>query len=169
MQGSSKVVYARIVLLTILAMGLTLGRPLSAGWFGPSNYDECILDSMKGVVGDVAARLIRQSCAQKFPAKAKPSVPSRDLSQDKIAQITGRAALSYGDAYAGNLYNGNASVTLTQVTIAISSVISGMYVTKNYSIDVTIPPLTARDFSISIVVGDYRAEYGWSIISAKGY
>lgn len=36
---------------------------------GPSNYDECILESMKGVESDLAARLIAHSCGEKFPVK----------------------------------------------------------------------------------------------------
>jgi len=38
-----------------------------AGWFEPSDYDDCILKSMKGVTSDVAARQIMRSCGQKFP------------------------------------------------------------------------------------------------------
>lgn len=38
-----------------------------AGWLGPSDYDECILKHMKGVTSDVAAKLIRRSCREKFP------------------------------------------------------------------------------------------------------
>lgn len=33
----------------------------------PSNYDECILDAMKGVSSDVAARAIIESCRALFP------------------------------------------------------------------------------------------------------
>ena len=34
---------------------------------GPSNYDECIIDAMKGVSSDVAARAIIESCRSLFP------------------------------------------------------------------------------------------------------
>lgn len=37
------------------------------GLFGPSNYDECITDSMRGVSSDVAARAIIESCRNLFP------------------------------------------------------------------------------------------------------
>ena len=33
----------------------------------PSNYDECIVDSLKGVSSDVAARAIIESCGNLFP------------------------------------------------------------------------------------------------------
>jgi hypothetical protein len=38
-----------------------------AGWFGPSNFDECILQNMKGVTSDVAAGQIVRVCRHKFP------------------------------------------------------------------------------------------------------
>lgn len=37
------------------------------GLAGPSNYDECILDSMKGVSSDIAAQAIISSCRNLFP------------------------------------------------------------------------------------------------------
>jgi len=43
----------------------------NAGLLGPSDFDECILDNMKGVNSDAAAKLIARSCAKKFP-KTKP-------------------------------------------------------------------------------------------------
>jgi hypothetical protein len=42
-----------------------------AGWFGPSNYDECILDGMKGVTSDLAARAVAGACARKFGSKSE--------------------------------------------------------------------------------------------------
>jgi uncharacterized RDD family membrane protein YckC len=93
---------------------------------------------------------------------------SHNLSQDEIAQISGRAGLQYGNRYSGNLYNGNSHVTLEQVTIDISTSFNGIKQTRTYSVDVNIPPRTTKDFGIDIVTGDYGAEYQWSINSAKG-
>lgn len=46
----------------------------------PSNYDECIVDSLKGVSSDVAARAIIESCGNLFPqsqqAAAPPAAPA---------------------------------------------------------------------------------------------
>ncbi len=38
----------------------------AAAFFDPKNYDECILENMKGVTSDVAARIVANSCQQKF-------------------------------------------------------------------------------------------------------
>jgi hypothetical protein len=39
----------------------------SADWFGPNSYEDCILESMKGVSSDRAATAIKQACKSKFP------------------------------------------------------------------------------------------------------
>jgi hypothetical protein len=38
-----------------------------AGWFGPSNYEECILDKMKDAKDGYAAAYIAAACRKKFP------------------------------------------------------------------------------------------------------
>jgi hypothetical protein len=40
-----------------------------AGVFGPSTYDECILENMKGTSSDLAARYVHHACREKFPFK----------------------------------------------------------------------------------------------------
>jgi hypothetical protein len=41
----------------------------------PSNYDECIVGSLKGVSSDVAARAIIESCGNLFPRSQKEATP----------------------------------------------------------------------------------------------
>jgi hypothetical protein len=48
-----------------------------AGLFGPSNYNECILERMKGVTSDLAARAIVGACAAKFSSNKKSTPPSK--------------------------------------------------------------------------------------------
>jgi hypothetical protein len=38
--------------------------------FGPKDYDECILENMKGVNNDIAAHAVKKSCREKFKQKA---------------------------------------------------------------------------------------------------
>ncbi len=45
------------------------------GLFGPSNYDECITDAMRGVSSDVAARAIIESCRNLFPQSRPEGAP----------------------------------------------------------------------------------------------
>lgn len=45
-----------------------------AGLFGPSNYDECVLDGIKSAKTDSAVQLLHKVCANKFPTnKNQPS------------------------------------------------------------------------------------------------
>lgn len=127
--GKNKTFCMILFLMMILATGLVMGRDLNAGWFGPSNYEECILESMKGVTGDVAARQIAQACRKKFPnSPADDKKPKRrffswekKLSEYNLSQISGNAGPGYGNYFSGNMYNGNTDITITQVTIRIST------------------------------------------------
>lgn len=56
--------------VTLLIIGAMLPSLSNAGWFGPSNYDECVLDQMK----DQAKNMIyhaRNYCESKFPYEKK--------------------------------------------------------------------------------------------------
>ena len=39
-------------LFTVICLFIWMPIPAMGGWFGPSNYEECILKSMKGVTSD---------------------------------------------------------------------------------------------------------------------
>lgn len=55
------------LLTTLLSMNA------NAGLFGPSNYDECVLDGVKDAKTEMAARLVAQACRNKFPLKSEPT------------------------------------------------------------------------------------------------
>ena len=59
-----------------------------AGIFGPSSFDDCVLESMKGVTSDIAARAIYQSCREKFPEK-KVQRNTRALSPFELNKLDG--------------------------------------------------------------------------------
>ena len=55
----------------------------SAGLFGPSNYEECVLENVKGVGSDIGARMVAAACAKQYPSKkpaekAAPVPPATD-------------------------------------------------------------------------------------------
>ena len=47
-----------------------------AGIFGPNNYDECILENMKGTQTEQASLLVANSCASKF--KKNENITSKE-------------------------------------------------------------------------------------------
>ena len=55
--------------LTLLLLLLISSSSHAWSVFGPKDYDECILENMKGVNTDVGARLVSESCSEKFKEK----------------------------------------------------------------------------------------------------
>ncbi len=68
----------QLVGLSILIVTSNVVMAQFSGIFGPSNYDECVFENMKGVTSDVAAAWIADSCAHKFPRKASEPDAKRD-------------------------------------------------------------------------------------------
>lgn len=135
----------------------------------PRTFDDCILKNMKGVTSDHAAVLINRSCREKFPQGSTEREKSRTLTSLEIGNLTGRAGLSYGNHYSGSMYNGNRDITVTSVTIRVSGKLRESDTSRDYTVDVTIPPLSTQTFRFNIVEGDEGTEYSWSIIGARGY
>lgn len=140
-----------------------------AGLFGPRDYDECVLESMKGVTSDLAARAIMLSCRKKFPEKKQRDA---ELPTQALGNITGRAGFKYG-IFTGHIYNGNSDYTVTQVTILLipkgnEESAETSLSAKEYNVNVTVAPLTNGDFSVPVdSVG--TAEFSWNITRARGY
>ena len=55
------------LLTTIILLLSVLPSVGTAQIFGPSNYEDCIIEGMQGVASDVAAVAVRSSCRKKFP------------------------------------------------------------------------------------------------------
>ena len=56
----------RMKMKAILVMLLVAPHLAIAGWFGPDNYDECIVDKMKGQEKSMMSRVV-SACRSKFP------------------------------------------------------------------------------------------------------
>lgn len=151
-----------------LALLPTIAHPQILGFGGPGNYDECITESMQGVTSDVAARAIMQSCRRQFPPE---QVDSRELTRDELAQVTGRGRRSIlrtlGTMFMGDIYNGNANLTITELTISITIRVDDEDVTRRYTRPVTIRPQSTAQVSTSIL--DEEGLFTWYIAGAKGH
>lgn len=121
-----------------------------AGWWGPSNYDECIFESMKGVTSDVAARNIVAACRRKFP-EADTSCTLRPLAGDerKNVRISGRA---YPGLFAGSAYNGNPDVTVKEIDIELAH--NGSPAT--YTSSVYVAPRSTGALVVGTIEGAYN-------------
>jgi len=58
-----------LILLVALIPSLSF-----AGWFGPSNFDDCVLDGIKSAKSDEAAKYVYVACGKKFPEKPQSRV-----------------------------------------------------------------------------------------------
>jgi hypothetical protein len=72
--------------LMLLAL-INLNSALAWSPFGPNNFNDCVLDAMKGVTNDTAAQMVYKSCQQKFPDGA-PNTSSGYVS-DCVATYSG--------------------------------------------------------------------------------
>jgi hypothetical protein len=56
-----------------MSLVITMGVGSSHAWsvFGPNNYDDCVLEGLKTAKTDLAAVLVKQSCANKFKNATK--------------------------------------------------------------------------------------------------
>ena len=135
---------------------------------GPRDYDDCILQAMKGVNSDMAARSIAKSCQDKFPER-RPQ--DSELPPEALLQLTGHGGMGYS-SFSGNIYNGNTDWTVTQVTIILvpkgkEKDANTILDAKKYNEDITVSPLTSSHF-LFLVDGE-RQEYSWNIVKARGH
>jgi hypothetical protein len=140
------------------------------GWLGPGNYEECILDSMKGVTSDLAARAIISSCRNKFPTK--PFADS-ELSSSVIRQLGGQAAMTDYGYFKGTIYNGNGEWTVTQFTVVLTPKTNtgggdSSSLLRRYKVDVSVPPLSESGFSVLAETG-ISSDFSWHISEARGH
>ncbi len=138
-----------------------------AGIFGPSSFDDCVLESMKGVTSDIAARAIYQSCREKFPEK-KVQRNTRALSPFELNKLDGRGGAS-GNYFSVDLLNANKGVTISQVTLVVVTKIGGKEVINYYDSDIDIGPNKTGNIFVKFIQGDAGAKYSWNISAAKGY
>jgi hypothetical protein len=140
------------------------------GWFGASNYDECILESMKGIESDTAAREIRYSCQSKFSSNTKKESYAK-LTPDELSLLTGRAGYSGNGSFAGKLYNGNNEITVRNISFRVQTTIDGKVIVRTYTdsfLHGGLSPQSSSSFSFDIVAGDEGADYSWDTVSAEG-
>lgn len=170
---------SRLILFFILTVYSLTPVYAIADWFGPDDYDECIIAGMKGVQSDVAAQLVHRSCLKKFPLKKSKSQISQKIPLESKEHITGRASITSYGYFSGNIYNGNPDWTITELIINLTEKgwLEKRILAKEemplprqnkYRIEINVPPYTNKAFSISV---DWpKGEpYEWNIYEAQGH
>ena len=157
--------------MSLFIVSICLSSNAYSALFGPSNYDECIIDSMKGVMSDIAARAIKQSCRDKY----NPTPESRDITdivRAKITEAKGGFYISSHDGLAAfnvQLYNGSDYYITGMVVKLVYKNNERKIVIKNYKTYDFAPPLTNSSLNYYINQA-YKPEYiSWDIQSISGY
>ena len=178
-------------LFTVLFLWIWMSTPAMGGWFGPSNYEECILKNMKGVTSDKAVLEIRKACRAKFPKKPIKKPKLRDVPKKVLEDITGDAWFedkAHTDApciynFYARLHNDNAKWTITEVKIRIFDKATKTYeyiLSHEPSGDIfdeiesemaqeweELPPFETEVFPF--FAQKLPVKWEWDIIGAKGY
>ena len=136
-----------------------------AGWFGGQNdYDSCILESMKGVTSDVAARMIRNSCRQKFPEKAKEDAVL--LPQSAKQKIDGKGNGSSSGYFRGTLFNGDNEWTVTSIEVRITDNKTKTF--RDYKHEIpALAPMSTDEFIFKAF--DLPVDLSWDLLNVYGY
>lgn len=160
-----------------------------------SSYDECILESLKGVSSDVAANAIIASCRSTFPeaaavapALAEPpaepeSVPpeapqaearpepaaggeSRELTQEELANLKA-TLMGFLTNYRVTFENLNEDITITEVTISVWDDFDPRGL-KKYTETMHLPPSESAKVVYEVVYRGDDQGWRWKVDSAKG-
>ena len=71
-------VMTKVLKFLIVSVVITQSWSAEASWFGPDNYEDCILENIPTAKTDSAVKLVMQTCRQKFPTEFKPRTPSSE-------------------------------------------------------------------------------------------
>mgnify|MGYP001395754386 CR=1 FL=1 len=61
----------------------------SANWFGPDNYEDCVLEGIPEAKTDLAVKIVMATCRDKFPSEKKESKTNKPISPDSTGNPLG--------------------------------------------------------------------------------
>ncbi|WP_155761747.1 hypothetical protein [Alteromonas mediterranea] len=162
----------------ILLSSLLLSFSASAGIFGPSNYEECILDKMQGTKSNVAANAIKRACRKEFPSKeAKRELVALPKSELKKIKASGSIVEDIlGDLkFEAKVYNGT-DWHLERVKISVRnddteeslSYNGHFFSDSGIGLKFSITPNQSGKITVSDLYEKPR-NYSWYLIEVMGY
>jgi hypothetical protein len=123
------------ILATIIFTFFSTSYAFAWSLFGPKSYEDCVINNMKGVSSDDAARAIRNACRKKFPPVEKKVLilPESELPriessiEDFRYPITSKSGKSTGsieylyktNGYAIKVYNGTDKYTISEIMLEL--------------------------------------------------
>jgi hypothetical protein len=134
--------------------------------FGYKNYEECILDKMKGVTSDSAAAQIARACRKLTEDNTESKCTTTNITSGEANNITGRASVSGFGTFTASLYNGNRDLRVKSIEFVIIGKVDGKDFNRHYKKDVNIKPLSNEEVLVSIGVNKIE-EFSWYIYFAE--
>lgn len=173
-----------------IALAIALVSDSTAAWslFGPSNYDDCVLENVKGAQSQQAVIAIKRSCSEKF--KKKNEIKEQELPDQVLQNLEGRAGfhefetqsafggreIKQSNEFSGSILNSNAAYAVTKIVVRITDNNSKKY--NDYSSELFVvgvnneklsgvsPHITGK-FHITTI--ESPEDMSWSLIKAYGY
>lgn len=170
--------------------GLTIGALVLASIAcskPPTDYGDCILQNVDPEMNQQAVLLIAAACREKFPERRLNLPDERPLEtvpRKVVTQLAGRFGPSHGNQWKGNFHNGSAQWLIREITIRVTEpgwtpkynfpvepeegVDEREYRDELYAVDIYLPPLSSRDFSLTV---HWRPDddFQWSVVTARGW
>jgi hypothetical protein len=149
---------------------ILLSIPLLLTACGPKDYDDCILQNLKGVNNDDAIWEIKNSCREKFPEKSDEKVcKRRELTKDEKAKLDIRLGLNDSTINV-RVYNGNESLNVYGKDIEITA--SNFDLPQKYEMyflgdGVYLGGIMGKKFGDASVRLAFKPAEGWEISEMK--
>jgi hypothetical protein len=134
-----------------------------------SDSHDCVLQHMKGVGSDLAARAIVSACEDRALSGDSSDQIAQAFTEEHLGRLTGRASGSLG-TFSGTLYNGNDELAVSEVVFLLTMMQGETPLsTRPYQIRIYIPPRSARKFSFRVVPIGSDESYRWTLVKAAGF
>ena len=165
-----------MIRLIISCLSLFLFSSAShAGCGAANNYNDCIIDAMKGVTSNLAALTIKNACHAKFAVKIVVSPVPQQVLADLIG---GLGNGSEAGQLSGTVYDGNKLWAITSITVLVTPKSGKPAEGKEYRAKILdanyqdngkgAMPQTNGLFRFRSDL-DLSSGYDWKIVGAKGY
>lgn len=153
----------------VVVVIFSLSTSAANAWtlFGPKDYDECILEGMKGVTSDMAAESIGRSCRKKFPAKST-ECEATNLTRAEHENLS-IIVDSYREIVFVNIHNNNRSKSVTEMIVKISA--ENIDPPQEYIAELYgggIKPLTSGRGRVDLQRVPKDDDFSFSVLSLKG-
>jgi len=139
--------------------------------FGPNNYEECILQNMKGTNNDTAAQAIIMACTDKFITDAKPikKCTTRNMTQKEMSLLSANGDVNTRMSppyFSATIYNGNPTQSVEEVSVAISG--SNIKFPQEYTLFMSYPitPKSSNTAGSSVQVNPGK-NFLWYFVAVK--